>query len=184
MEAQQRNWIDEPREIGLTLADVLRSSDVNRWQIVRTSRHQSVAEHTFNVMLIALDIADSMGIEDQPSIMKCALMHDLPEVLTGDVATPTKRVLDIGDRLEQIEALISYRGIKTQDYGDLIRHIVKMADLVEAAHFLHHFGIGPHAQSVLDQITGRLNKFPEARAAFARALDATPTTIDGAYGAT
>lgn len=180
MEDQPGNRIDESRKIRLTLADVLRAADVNRWQIVRMTRHQSVAEHTFNVMLVALDIAEAMGFKDRYAIMQCAMMHDIPEVLTGDIATPTKRVLEVSDRLDAIEGRVEYLGIKTKDYDPMVRHIVKLADLVESAVFLHHFGVGKHAEHVLDQLNKRIECFDEAKEVFEKALNAVPTTIDGA----
>lgn len=94
-----------------TLAETLRLANVKRWGIVEMSRPQSVAEHTCNVMLIALNIAETYNeivtadkldgnntsklINDKQmaALMKACLTHDLPEIYSGDIPTPTKRAI-------------------------------------------------------------------------------------------
>ena len=94
-----------------TLAETLRLANVRRWGIVEMSRQQSVAEHTCNVMLIALNIAETyneiivadkldgnntckpINEKQMAALMKACLTHDLPEIYSGDIPTPTKRAI-------------------------------------------------------------------------------------------
>lgn len=94
-----------------TLAETLRLANVRRWGIVEMSRPQSVAEHTCNVMLIALNIAETyneiivadkidgnntckpINEKQMAALMKACLTHDLPEIYSGDIPTPTKRAI-------------------------------------------------------------------------------------------
>src|SRR5690606_20843295 len=91
----------------LHLTDALRASDVVRWQIVRVLKGQSVAEHSFNVALIALELADRLKV-DRGEVLHYAILHDLPEVLTGDIPTPTKRVIG-KDLLDNFERTVTFK---------------------------------------------------------------------------
>lgn len=89
-----------------TTAEALRLSNIKRWGIVEMSRQQSVAEHTLNMMMIAKSISslyDDVSREagnispltekDKAGLMELCLVHDLPEVYSGDVPTPLKRAI-------------------------------------------------------------------------------------------
>ena len=42
----------------LSIKDLLRAGHVKRWQIVRTVRDQTLAEHSFNVAMISIELAE------------------------------------------------------------------------------------------------------------------------------
>ena len=142
----------------LSLEQKLRTGHVKRWQIVRVAREQTIAEHMYRVYQIGWDIAIRMriSIERSYSVMMWALMHDLPEVVTGDIATPTKRVMRQAipdqDPVRHIELSLddeyrdTYCGLKQGD--PIVLDIVKLADLMEAINFLMVEGIGTHAKEV------------------------------------
>ena len=130
----------------LKIQDILRAQDIKRWTIVRTVRNQSVAEHTFNVVMIARAIAALAKIDDD-EIIKFALEHDLDEILTGDIPSPTKkRARSIGVDLNKLES----KG-KHAMPGPEVRAVVKAADMIENLWFLVENGVGRHAheESVL-----------------------------------
>ena len=70
---------------------------VTRWHSVNCHRYPSVAEHSCLVALYAREIASrvypSLSAEDQVLLYELALMHDLSEVVTGDMPSPIKRQL-------------------------------------------------------------------------------------------
>ena len=110
-------------------------ADIRRWSIVRTTRQQSVAEHSYYVALLVPRLLRQYGFEDAETIAKAteyALMHDMSEVLTGDVATPIKKRLppDIFD------AMSTEFGMTPADPGPVIKAAVKVVDLFEASAFL------------------------------------------------
>jgi len=75
---------------GFSLDEVLRMSCVPRWVIIDMVREQSVAEHALNTTIIAKDIAERLKIPSEDIVAYC-LVHDLPEVVTGDIPSSFKR---------------------------------------------------------------------------------------------
>lgn len=130
----------------LSIQDKLRAASVKRWHIVATARSQSVAEHSFNVAMIALELcrklpcATAVGLEAE--IMHIALHHDLDEVIEGDIPSPQK-----GDKL----------------WGDInAETIVRIADLIEAYAFIKEFGQGRHAKEVCHWVSKQYRDMVES----------------------
>jgi len=59
------------------------------WVDVGIQQPESVADHTFRTSIACMIYADMEGL-DQPKLLRMALIHDLPEAITGDL-TPTKK---------------------------------------------------------------------------------------------
>ncbi len=93
--------------LDFSFEEVMRLSNLKRWGIVEMSRSQSVAEHSYNVAMIAVHIVDRLEnvSSDKTSlrsvVMGWSLAHDLPEVVTGDIPTPLKEMM--GDALGPAE---------------------------------------------------------------------------------
>lgn len=143
--------------IHLTARDVYRTSDVKRWGIVRTSREQTVAEHSYHVAMIACRICNLVG-EDPNRVLWTALTHDLPEVMTGDIATPLKDLLgeEVNTRLKDLENKMTLYGVKMAPQDETIAQIVKLADLIEAAAFISEYGCGEYADTVRKKLVARV----------------------------
>lgn len=153
--------------IELNTADVLRASHVTRWQIVKVGRPQSVAEHTFGVIAIAMALLDEMDFNDlyekeklKARVAHYAFLHDLPEVVTGDIATPIKRVLGVSDKLKKIEEGMVYLDHPLHEFSISVKLIVKEADLIESILYLEHNANekNGHVQDVLGRLRAKLNK--------------------------
>jgi len=128
----------------LEIQDILRAGSVMRWNIVRTANQQTLAEHIFNVTMIARAIAKEMDIDDA-EIIKAALEHDLDEVLYGDIPTPTKKIMkEAGANFDIID--------NRPDRGPVAAAVVKVADFIEAMWFLKENKIGRHAEAALDNV--------------------------------
>lgn len=152
-----------------TIQDKMRSGHVKRWQIVRVGREQTIAEHMYLVYHIVAEICDRMGVggERKDRAVRWALMHDLPEVITGDIATPTKQAMRQAipgkDPLRNVELSLD------SDYRELYVHlkkhdamaldIVKAADLIEAIDFLMTEAMGPRSVEVLADLRKRFIAF-------------------------
>ena len=143
----------------------LKASYTKRWGIVNTSRAQSVAEHSFNVVGIAVRLAKHMEwvglLHDNlaADLVSWAMSHDIVEVYTGDIPTPFKRALEANgaDILAAEEQFMKeYGGMVRNAEGTNYGMIVKMADLMEAIWFLKDHGIGSHAKSVLSGLYDQL----------------------------
>ena len=136
-----------------------RLSTVKRWQILRTIRIQSVAEHCFNVQRIAVRIAQQwFNIEDNNRlfyISQYALHHDDEEAITGDIPSPAKKYVVVANIEKGIDWGLSpwYTGA----IGD-VKNIVKLADLMEAYRFLQmelsagNYYVKAHAEHMKDAI--------------------------------
>lgn len=163
---------------------LMRSGHVKRWQIVRVAREQTIAEHMYRVWLITCMICAAVKVPPDYLARACrwALVHDLPEVITGDIATPTKKAmrehLKVDDPMRRIELSLSdnYAGAWAESKEKLDGwpppyDVVKLADMIEAHCFLACEGMGNHATEVRDGI----------RAGITRAVDELVSTYPAAF---
>lgn len=63
---------------------------------------ESVAEHSFLLSVLAMVLADQLGI-DKEKLIKMAILHDLGQVITGDVVWSRGRIIDMKKQTEKIE---------------------------------------------------------------------------------
>lgn len=131
----------------MEIQDILLLQDVGRWGIVRVSKRQSVAEHTFNVTMIARAIAKEAGVPDN-ELIKYALDHDIDEVMTGDIPSPAKVRMGIKGK--------GYEGNGRSLCTAQQALIVEVADIMEACIFLSENGLGRHAQVVSQSLAIKL----------------------------
>lgn len=134
----------------LNIQDILRASDIIRWSTVRTIRKQSLAEHTFNVVMITRSICKLCGVDDAIAI-KIALEHDLGEIMTGDIVSPTKaRMREYGFDPNSVEprgknhsrdTVLGNAGTEVS-----LHAIVKAADYIEALWFIRENAYGRYAE--------------------------------------
>lgn len=138
----------------MKINDILRASGVTRWHIVRMVRPQSLAEHSFDVTMIARAIAKIARVDDN-EIIKAALLHDLDEIIMGDSPTPTKeRARERGWELNDLYKSVTGREI-TQDEEIIIILADKLADL----HWLWHHALGTHSNAVYEKMAETYNEF-------------------------
>lgn len=147
----------------LTLYDFLRASHVKRWHIVNTANTQTIAEHSYLVAVIAMHLCAAYGGEEaevhQTAVW--ALFHDAVEIRTGDIPTPAKRLLREADRMpegadlgpdlfERLDIVLMPRApfLENGEPGEMASRCVKMADAIEAAHWIRENGLGRHAEIV------------------------------------
>ncbi len=134
----------------LTLKQILRASHVRRWNIVATSRDQSVAEHSFNVCMLARAMCKRLDIGDE-DIIKASLEHDLDEVVFGDIPSPMKaKLMEDGINVNE------YVGNVMRELSHFEWHILKTADLLDAVLFLQDHAVGSHAEEVCEEVHDRL----------------------------
>lgn len=148
----------KPKEQRLTLYDFLRIGHIKRWHNVNTIRQQTVAEHTYVVTIIALDLFQQMvGVQDDPmsalNVVIGAIFHDAPEAAAGDTPTPAKRLLReitgdpaLFDKLDDyLMPITPYIGKKVHPS---LERFINMADKIESAFWISENGAGKHAEIV------------------------------------
>lgn len=95
---------------------------------------ESVAEHSFRVGVMAMVLSDKLGIPlNKEKLMKMALLHDLGEVITGDVVTERGNIVDIKLRDEKEKK--EHAGIRkifstiegTDEYDDIFHEMIGRA---------------------------------------------------------
>jgi len=132
-------------------AYISRMRYIPRWTLMRNSFPENVQEHSHMVAVLAHALAVIRnevfgGQIDAGQVAVCALYHDAPEIITGDMPTPIKyynpeikrsyRTVErvAADRLlsllpEELDA--SYRPVLHGTDGE-IRRLVKAADKLSA----------------------------------------------------
>jgi putative hydrolase of HD superfamily len=66
-----------------------------------TGRHESIAEHSWRVAMLALTLAPSLPSVDPLRLLEICLVHDLGEVFEGDISAPLQDTA--GAEKERIE---------------------------------------------------------------------------------
>lgn len=77
----------EPRKLLDALNIAERLKDATRHCYTKNGRHESVAEHSWMVTLMAFLIKDEFPEADMDKVMKMCIIHDLGEAFTGDIPT-------------------------------------------------------------------------------------------------
>lgn len=96
-------------------AMLFRMKDIDRWGLMYNTKSETLAEHSMQCALIAHALA-LIGIREfartysAERICTAALLHDMSEILTGDLPTPVKYHNDeIRDAYKKIEAYAEER---------------------------------------------------------------------------
>lgn len=160
----------------LNLRQKLRSAHVKRWHIVETVRAQTVAEHSFNVLLIAEEIGRLLKLPEEQicRIRTYAIHHDIPEVVIGDMPTPTKKIVSHQYSLY----MDSMRAVDPDSIpaNQEVYDVVKLADTIDAICFVTTYGIGKHSLLVRNMLVLQAEQFMEE--AFFKSCDAIHNLFD------
>lgn len=84
----------EPEKLIEALAVAERLKDATRHCYTSGGRHESVAEHSWRITLMAYFVSDEFPEANLEKLMKMCLIHDLGEAFTGDVPTFEKTEAD------------------------------------------------------------------------------------------
>lgn len=151
------------------MADIANMAHVMRWNAFHVSRSQTLAEHTALVTMYALRILQMVNPEhsdlDAKNLLIYCLFHDLPEAALGDTPTPTKRWLEAkypeGESpLDELERMVcpEHAIYQQKVKGTYLANIAKLADILDAMHFIGIEGKGPRADVVFN---GRMRVYDD-----------------------
>ncbi len=102
-----------------TFIDIMRTTgrlkDMTRHSWTAEGRHESVAEHTYHLLMMAYFCRDEFPEADMVRVMEMCLFHDMGEAFTGDIPAFEKTAADEGEESRQVSAWIrslpeGYRG--------------------------------------------------------------------------
>ena len=151
--------MNESMTLQLTdLSEYLRASHISRWGIVQTAVRQNIAEHSYRVWTMVRHLGREIGLspEDQRHAEDLALLHDLPEIRTGDAPTPHKSP-EVKAMLQSIEEEICPEAAEAEKAcSPAARDLVKFCDTAESILFLEVNGLGRHAKDVQGLLTQQM----------------------------
>ena len=85
-----------------TLEFIMNGAAVNRYHTCDLIKSETVGHHSHGVAMLCL-VIDPVASRQ---LLAAALMHDLAEQVAGDIPSPTKRSLEIGDAVDRLEKTI------------------------------------------------------------------------------
>jgi len=98
----------EARTLIETLSVAERLKDTTRHCYTRNGRHESVAEHSWMMTLMAFFMKDEFPDVDMDKVIKMCIIHDLGEAFTGDIPTFEKTAAN-----EQTEEDLLFRWVNS-----------------------------------------------------------------------
>ena len=98
----------EARKLLEALSVAERLKDATRHCYTRNGRHESVAEHSWMMTLMAFLIKDEFPEADMDKVIRMCIIHDLGEAFTGDIPTFEK-----SEENENTEEDLLYKWLKT-----------------------------------------------------------------------
>lgn len=146
-----------------------RQKYVKRWNGRKTLSEFNLLEHTARVAFISRElmrIADDRGCwveyATMFAVMEYALLHDVSEVILGDVTSPTKRAFPKLDKLmKRLEGEVM-QPFGVGDISPLTKYICKLADIVDCFYeALEEISLGQRSQEfamVVSEVEGQLGK--------------------------
>lgn len=94
----QEDSITPPNALSFLLTTI-QSKKITRtgWKMMGIPHPESVAEHSFQLCVMAMVFADQLGV-DREKLIKMAVIHDLGEIITGDLVWSRGNIIDIQKR--------------------------------------------------------------------------------------
>ena len=109
----------------LKITEKLKCNTRHSW--TSTGRRESVAEHSFQLMVLAWSVKDEFPDIDMEKVMKMCLFHDFGEAITGDIPSFEKTTKD--EKIEE-EAVFKALEILPEDQRkELVTLFEEMNDL-------------------------------------------------------
>ena len=91
---QERTVFMDASELLKALHVAERLKDATRHCYTSSGRHESVAEHSWRISLMAYWVSDEFPEADMNKVIRMCLIHDLGESFTGDIPTFVKKSAD------------------------------------------------------------------------------------------
>ena len=140
---------------------VIRLQAVKRWHMIDTTRQQTLAEHSANVALLVWYIAvtsPDMFFGPASHVTAAALLHDIPEVFTGDIPSHTKKHLH---GIDELEASVTPAEFIYTHMLPRMMDLIKFADLADGIRFIRLHGVDVTARHAREQLEVKFTALTE-----------------------
>lgn len=117
-----------PTDLLAVLHTAERLKDTTRHCYTSQGRHESVAEHSWRVTLMAYLMRDEFPALDMDKVMRMCLIHDLGECFTGDIPSFLKTDADTA---KEDALLIQWVGTLPQPYRTEMAALYAEMDALE-----------------------------------------------------
>ena len=95
-----------------------------------TGRHESVAEHSWRLSLMAMLLTDEFPQADMNKVIRMCLIHDLGEAFTGDIPTFDKTKEDEAREDAAFDSWVqTLPAFQRQEFTDLLREMAELETL-------------------------------------------------------
>lgn len=127
----------EPNEFIRILNSVEPLKNNTRHSWTSSGRHESVAEHSWRLVLMAYFVRDEFPALDMEKVQRMCLVHDIGEAFTGDVPSFAKTQADEREESARLAAWVEslpapYRGELTALYAEMDAQETPEAKLYKA----------------------------------------------------
>lgn len=104
-----------PKELLSVLSVAGRLKDTTRHCYTPRGRHESVAEHSWRIALMAMLMTPEFPDTDMNKVIRMCLIHDLGEAFTGDIPTFDKTDADTEKEDRLFDAWVDTLPVATRD---------------------------------------------------------------------
>ena len=119
-------------------------SRIPRWVLVPRIHQQYVDGHSYFVALYTAELIEEFGkhwpAELKYSALLAALVHDMPEVRTGDFPGPVKREIVDHTRAKRLDARVlfdmGYESMMNANIDGKVAAFIKVADILDEIFYL------------------------------------------------
>lgn len=147
--------------------------NLTRYSQMTRSNNESVAEHSYYVVLFSSMICNELDLDDTTTleVLKYAMSHDLPEIYTSDVPHPVKaRSPELAELLKSMELLVMNEHMPefaeiykngVNRTSEVVSTIVDLADILSVIQYANsQVKLGnSYFEDVIDTTVGRYDKY-------------------------
>lgn len=109
----------------LKITEKLKCNTRHSW--TSNGRKESVAEHSFQLMVLAWSVKDEFPDIDMEKVMKMCLFHDFGEAITGDIPSFEKTTKD--EKIEEEAVFKALEILPEEQRKELVNLFEEMNDL-------------------------------------------------------
>ncbi len=115
----------KPEKLIEIMHDIEQLKNNTRHSWTSSGRHESVAEHSFRLILMAYFVKDEFADLDMEKVIKMCMFHDIGEAFTGDIPSFDKKDSDEEKEGRAVQEWIS--GLP-ENYQEEIKELIQEMD--------------------------------------------------------